>query len=1827
METYKVHVLDNTGETKNILVFSGSLLQDIENPKIFSDVEREFIRRKNIIPNFLTSQIHPDDSIRVMKKKIISATDSIISYDELYLFSNIQNRRNIRSIYDSIYKKGRNSLDKDTFSQVLRNVNVQIQGKTEILLEEFLLEDVKNILPKEHVSKISLGMNFASMKDESFSYNPFNLLPNFMYEGTSDNALLSLENRLLMNFSTKLIDNIIYLSFATDIFDFLERNGNDKKTIQLYYPLLAKRGIYEKSQLLKLQTKLLKETKKIMDKKSEQIYENMNLLYDVFDNKTQELPYLERGIKSLQLCIHPEEIQLLPLDAIFKNIHATRTSPFIKYNPGARRENIYRLFSISLNKYGAKIPLLKRTKIIQLSKNVGKSKQISFYIPYSDNGVSIDILLTLTENSNIYIDCEFGSAKLYDEINSIFTETVNPVLQNINMFLNQTGYQIQLFSDIKTDSVADSVEVVKMKYYCKVPGKSIALKDGYIVSVFDIIEENIAKGAILKYKRVENYEEMDAETSLIMDWFLENGRMNRDEFIGQLMDFSSIEKDEALIRINSFLGNHTIIKGKYVNSSEDILENSGFLVKMGLQYDDNSLYVEIDGIRSIEYIQYIQLYVDSILRLKLFPETTDIDMARIIKASKQISNIKEVEKSHVENMVEVTKAKPLAFGKVVNEDEDDEGLIFDYDDDDDEEGFKKEQSNDSDFISNLDEYQDATLDEVELIDMPEISSNVEKDIDEPKEEEGLVFEYEDEYEDESEDEQEDGNKKMGGSTGEELDGNLLREKNNNIFLKRLKKKEPTLYLTADVGKQYARYSRLCQSYRQPVVISDAEKQKIDNEHSGSYTNALQYGTDPNKKSWYICPRFWCLKTNTSITEEQVQSGMCGKIIPQDAKKVPPGHYVYEFDRQKHESPGFLTSDNLHPNGYCLPCCFKNWNSKLQKDIRQECTSGKTDRLAVSNNNLILKIETVPIDKDRYGFLPMNVQRFLQIDYSKVVEKDNPTILNGKTLLRYGVPQSKNKSFIGCISDIYSKKNNKKQTLSIKEMCNILIDAISIDLFIKVHNGSLPAIFRKNNPNDEIRLEEVTNSKFAKSLDISNDAQNRFFQETVSSYENFLEFIRDDKSILDYTYLWDIICMPNPKLFEVGMNLAILDVTQNDSTDNIEIICPSSAYSKMYYDSKKETVILIKNEEIFEPIYMVNSNEPVKIDITFFESLINTDLKQVLRIIRKTTQNYCAPTSSIRKYEFKRNKIADEVRLNLLKYKYTILSQLLNSQGKIIGFQVNVENDELIIIPCLPSALFNDIPIKYIDDDGLWRDYEKTRDLLQSVSEKSNGDILSKPVMKVEEDGLIVGILTETNQFIQLDSPYQDLEQDDLKKIKGTNYLLADREISSRIEDYKRVKTVKMISLETQFYSSFRSLLRTLLNEYENKEIKKKIMKYIENKNSKYTSKLRLKTIEYFIRKVCLGRVEFINYTEEVLMSLNEITNCQYDSSQKYCVFRDSLGILLCPKTHLISGFDNEVIYFGRAADELMRYKRIQTFMLDAKTFLNISKTNYSILDDEMILLESLLTKDYFQDLVVKNKGSPVNITYDTAYPKISQKYSDKVDLFNQEKSLEEKSKENDFDIICIKVIKELEGNKAENIWRRRFPSNVQEIYFNESRDCSFFPIIYILRKLSNIDVTISQVKEFLRNAYLKLLPEFQGKILSVLKKQNKSEMVDFVIRKRHTFEEMILSEGYYLTNLDIWVLANEKNIPIILFTSYKLKNLVDSVNWLRLGGEPNDNYYFLRAYTEPLPSNKFTDYHLITPPMKYSQIKGFETMVKSGLKGNSEYSMNVQGLREYLSKL
>ena len=98
-----------------------------------------------------------------------------------------------------------------------------------------------------------------------------------------------------------------------------------------------------------------------------------------------------------------------------------------------------------------------------------------------------------------------------------------------------------------------------------------------------------------------------------------------------------------------------------------------------------------------------------------------------------------------------------------------------------------------------------------------------------------------------------------------------------------------------------------------------------------------------------------------------------------------------------------------------------------------------------------------------------------------------------------------------------------------------------------------------------------------------------------------------------------------------------------------------------------------------------------------------------------------------------------------------------------------------------------------------------------------------------------------------------------------------------------------------------------------------------------------------------------------------------------------------PKENLVNGSDNETHYYGRMADELIRYNRIKSFVFKPQIYLSFGQVKYNLRDNEIILIQSLLTQEYFETLIpaITNKYIKYN-SYDEAQPLESQLYENTI---------------------------------------------------------------------------------------------------------------------------------------------------------------------------------------------------------------------------------------------
>ena len=1885
--SYKICLLGKDNTIKEIIVFSGPNTENTSEI-VFSEKELEFIETNQIPVKTTKQRIHTDDSISTIKNKIVKEFDFSVSYYELYLFSHIDAPpKNIETVFASL--SGKNEyITENILKQLFINLDISDESVLTKIKEshdgdKYFLEDLlflQNELSiftplttstaastststQTNTIGISIGKHFHKTHDELFSVNPFHIYSTTPIQNLPTNPLESFENQLLLNNNgAKFIDNIIYVCFAEDVLQYATENElNTEIVTSLYFPFLKNNDITDEETLEKEREHLVQLSKKMASTRAFEQYKYVDMMYDVFNSQVTPLPYVSSGIDIFSIKMHSDKNYILPLDIIFKNIHSSKTIPFIKYNPGMYLENIYRLYSEAITKYGTKIPVLKSTTILKLKKEMGiKKKQISFSV---ENSIG-DFYMDIHTNGDVHVSGNnFKQPISFDQLDEVIRGVVNPVISYINDFMRKNSYEIQLFENVRQKRV--EVDYLKFSFSLKINTKFNVLEYKHCMSpIFEMFgrassngnttidgtNADIYRGVEMRFKRVENYRILDEQYIFIKELY--QNRYSDIQIMRELSEKYGLDDETAFSKYDDFIKENEKLNGVIAVDSPGLL----VYMKMISSFDD-ILKIEVDNTNTkmyMEYVDVIQIYIDSLLRITQninVPEYVDAMCRRaknVLKPAEPMPRLPKSAETYMLGNV-IMGVEPELEDIMFEEQEEEEpadshtkATVFG----DDYETAElseiediEEYENDEDF-KELSPIQSSPSKSSEPLESLESLSPIQNSPSESSESPSPSAASDDLMYYEEEDEEENISKSLRKGGDYNIDGMRLE----NIFLNRLKEREPTLFVTEDEDNKMDAYSTLCQAnqQRQPVILSQQEKDRIDandqENQSKSYKHAIEFGSSPNKKFWYICPRYWCLKTNSAISEKEVIEGKCGGIIPKGSKTVPKGKYVYEFNHPRQHknadgsyrdnTPGFLKTR-------CLPCCFKKeWKDQVTR--YNECTrttqteeeasaaaadmSTKKPRQKLNKKeDYIIEFNRYPIEAQRMGFLPMSVQLLLQTDNMQSVNPNNRKYLNPEktthTLLRYGVEKSNKKSFVGCIADIYAYKNKLTAVPTIQEMCDIIAGAITLDAYMKYHNGSLVSIFRPKKYNlEDIDYSKYENTEIHKTLDMSNELHMEFLSNLIASYENFVQLLKAENSYIDHTYMWDIVCLPNPMLFKSGCNLAILHIVNKDITDNIDIICPSSAYSSTLYDIRKETVFILKQDEYYEPIYLfinevnaAKNKRKLMVQKTFLEkkSTAFQNIHVILQTIRNSIQNYCPPKYSMpRKYTFKRNMNAENLYTLISKFNLDFVCQVLNYQGKVIGMFIRFKRIENagVVLPCYPSSMLPNLPVRYMDDNSLWQlDYRTTVKILKEIKKKSKGAILCDPVLKIVEDGLVIGVLTETNQFIMISSPTENIE-DEIPAITDENYLMVDKNVPT---DEVRDKTVKMITLETQFYTSFRTTVRYLLNQFSNKAVKNRIIEIIEN--PRYLHKYKLNKIQEILHQICDPYVSFTTYDDTTLLRMGEITDCIVDATNKIFCMTPSDGVstnptpILLPEKHLLSGFDNRKIYFSRVADELVRYKRIQMFMLNKNVYLNITNTEYKVNEDEIIMLESLLTPEYLNSLEPYEYGKNVQLTYENATPIHTQTYNNEITIDAQEQMI---TKDTNVDEIqerlkyeCIEMVYPVIGSSTSQ-WKNFFPKNTMEMQLIQSIKCSFYPILYVYNKVYNILLTAEQLKEMLAEEYGKYFENemVKTRVFELWIKQGKKEMVKRITTGKTEWETLIASELYYLTNIDIWILSNKLKLPIILFSTKPLRSLVESVNWLKLGDTDmersiSEEYYFVRS-----PINQHTNvlphYTIIQTPLK-----------------------------------
>jgi hypothetical protein len=272
--------------------------------------------------------------------------------------------------------------------------------------------------------------------------------------------------------------------------------------------------------------------------------------------------------------------------------------------------------------------------------------------------------------------------------------------------------------------------------------------------------------------------------------------------------------------------------------------------------------------------------------------------------------------------------------------------------------------------------------------------------------------------------------------------------------------------------------------------------------------------------------------------------------------------------------------------------------------------------------------------------------------------------------------------------------------------------------------------------------------------------------------------------------------------------------------------------------------------------------------------------------------------------------------------------------------------------------------------------------------------------------------------------------------------------------------------------------------------------------------------------------------------------------------------LRIPETNLINNQRNDGFYYGKLADEIVRYSRIKTFIFNPKAILSFSQLKYNLRENEIILLQSLLTQDYFENIITAKVNPYIkHNTYDTTQPIIAQKYSN-LENYAEPEPTAAAAAAAAAEPECVSTAKDHITSKY---WQAIFPAKSQEQIYTTA--CSFAAILKIIRDYTQDSaLTQNNIKEALFAEYQKI---YSNQILQILRAQGKKLLAGQLLNRQLSLENMLLSEDYYATNLDIWLLAIHYKVPLVLLSDTAL--LENNGRFLVAYKSAEQAYYFLKV--------------------------------------------------------
>jgi len=1180
----------------------------------------------------------------------------------------------------------------------------------------------------------------------------------------------------------------------------------------------------------------------------------------------------------------------------------------------------------------------------------------------------------------------------------------------------------------------------------------------------------------------------------------------------------------------------------------------------------NNIEVNIENINNIRYLLTVPLYMDSIILMaqnKLSEDALnqihracslkedDVEVSDSNKLSNNVSSVVEEnnsqkeEKENKEDQMNPTHPTHPTHPTQIDEN-DNSDTDEDYEDEKQDKVINQMEETKNNILLNKSEREE-NVDDDDLLD-EHMKGGYETDTETSRSEDTGTDDNEEQEEEDDDSEGDDEN-----SSASPVKPRIIM--NPKYFSERIADSDPDVVIEQNIKRKCG----------QPVLVTDNELEMIQKTNPLKKEDILKL--DSRSENNYICPMYWCPALNVSLPPDEMKTKIvngvkqsfhpyCGKIITKHESLDENGLGVIKLNVNRDKIP---IKKHCEEGKICAPCC------SAQGDVPYKPVEAQDDTLLLP--------------------LPDEVKRLFGFKHP---DKELAHI------------SRRDKSFLGSIS--IALYNNP----TIEEFKNLILSTITVDDFVKYQNGNLVTDFQESlenlNNHDSNIADEVAkykNTLLFKKLNMDDIAEKLYYRQVISAYKNFIDFIKDSQLTIDYTYLWDILCLPNNKLFKNGLNLIIL--VYDEITKITQMICPTNHYSSSLYDSHKDNLFLIKTEEKYSPICY---NTGVSKEILFSESRPLPPIQHILKTFVKPQIEKCRAHSVNSSLEAS-PMILSTLVTNLEQIDYRVRNQILNYNNKVIGVTATDRNDKTGFVPCVPSGLlFNKTyDFVFVSYDSVWSSYHDTVDFLTQVYENSQRKILCKPVSRVIQlSSTVVGILTESNQFVQLSTPLklEDAPPDTLTNVftdtdfvdlsdPSNKLISSDKNIFTQdSKDNEREDYINRIRAENNFYFTFKNTVRLLFANNQNQKWKKDIQALLSQKETIY--QVKLKQVEQVLKQMVSKKVQFTG-DDSYYKLIKTVAACILKDSESSCSlssglcgFTDGHCNLIIPRYNLVSSRKkNENIYFKRLSDELIRNNRIRAYIFSKQTTEGMEHSSYSMDENEIILTDSTI-ESYFKELAPLMTTERVNFTsFDEAVPSRQLSYQQ-----------------------CKPMVQSI----SDSLWASCFPKVYTESVYSNTIPCSFDFILRILHT-RNPDLSKSEIKNQLVEEYLKYSLDYEDNIRAILELERKP----FATNKNVSISTIILEAGYMLTTLDVWLLLEKYQISFVFLSQSRIIETNKQRRYLACFKEENPQCAFIVIPSYKSSASSFS-FKLIQSELG-EPVVSLQEFKTHNIGRNNEYVTNI----------